>query len=140
MNKLVYHEIIEHVLEYWTPNEWGKYLYVLVYDSEIYGAREFAIIFDLDYNILYHGWDASEAYFSSQRAPVNPNLLNIYYIRNMSDFYIFFDEKGKKLNQGLKFIKIDNMDGEIIAKTLDNKWYIITKTGPIPEQEAQSES
>jgi len=133
--KKLYQEIIQHVFEYYPPNEWNPYLYVLVYDSEIYPVREFAIVFDLNYNMLYYGWDVGEAYYDSIQAPKRLGLLDISYIRNIEDdSYVFFDESGKNLNQGLKFIKMDCMDGEIMAKVQDNKWYMITKDGPIPEK------
>lgn len=129
-------EIIKHVLEYYPPNEWTQYLYVLAYGSEIYDIRDFAVVFDLNYNILYYGWDVGEAYYDSIQAPNRPDSLSISYIRSIDDdSYMFFDESGKNLNQGLKFIKMDNMDREIVAKVQDNEWYIITKNGPIPEKE-----
>ncbi len=129
-------EIIQHVLEYYPPNDWTPYLNVLAYDSKIYPVRDFAVVFDLDYNLLYYGWDVGEAYFNTTQAPNRPNALGISYIRDIIyDNYIFFDEKGNNLNQGKKFIKHDCMDREIMAKAEDNKWYIITKDGPIPEKE-----
>jgi len=140
MNKLLYCEILKRIFEHWTPNTWFDNLYSLVYDSDVYPMREFSVVFNKEYKILYIGWNLSEAYWD-RIAPKKIEYSKISYIRHInSDKYIFFDENGKNITSNKIFIKTDNMGGEILAQTQDGKWYTITKDGPIPEKEEQNES
>jgi len=134
MNKLIYREILKRIFEYWTPNIWFDNLYSLVYDSDLYPIREFSVVFNKEYKILYIGWELSEAYWSNM-VPKKIEYSKISYIRHIdTDKYIFFDENGKNITYNYIFTSVDNIDGEIMAKVEDNEWYVITKDGPIPER------
>lgn len=127
------HEIINAVFNYYRFNDWFE-LKSLVFDSDTYPVRDFSIVCDPQYNIIYWGYNLGEAYFDPNRPPKNPNYSKISYIQDYNDdTYIFFDEKGRDLTGDIDFYKTDNMDGEIISKSSDETWYVITLNGPILE-------
>jgi len=129
--EIIKREVIAHTLEYWGPNDWTSHTMCLVYDSQLYSnVREFSIVFDEQYNILYVGWQIGEAYWQPNKAP-KEDVLQISNISDIEDDdIIFFDEYGRSLNRSKKFDKFDNVAGEIVARDLSGHWWNITPRGP----------
>jgi len=129
--KKLKYEILKAIFNYYQFTEWKPLLKILVFDSDVFNIREFGVVFDKNYNILYWGFDINEAYWDPYKSPENKHLFNISYIRDFKDnTYIFFDEKGKNLTGNIKFESMDNMEGKIVARTNEGKWYKITLEGP----------
>ena len=131
-NKELYRELIKQSFTWFPINRWSEHFSVLVYDSDIY-SFEISIVFSNSFEILYYGYDASEAYYS-RKEPKELSLKNIYYVRSFEDdSYIFFYKDGTPLNGDYVFDKMDNdyydKKGEIIARAEDGRWHFITKDG-----------
>jgi len=125
----VYREAIIAAFDNYRPTIWFENLKIMVFDTLTYNVREFGIVLDKE-KILYYGYNISEAYWSGY-APLWKELSNLSYIKEYdTDNYIFFDENGKELNDGYTFTQVDNMDRQIVAKSIDGSWYTITKNTP----------
>jgi hypothetical protein len=139
INRKLSHEFIKELFTFAAINRWmGDDLWIWQYEySEIYNTNNFDVIFDNDFNILYVGWETNEAWYKPglPRKPEYEKISSMNVIdpiRYDKEYYeiIFFDNKGKNLNNGIEFRKAECDDGEVIGFGDDGNIYKITLNGP----------